>query len=401
MPDNPDFQSVALIVSDTRRRRSLADAISGGSRHAIIREFADEPMSGDSSAFARLACNVAIVDMDHDIDEAVRVIENICLRNPSTTVMACSAKSDLPLARRAMQAGARDFLAEPVFAETVKAAFDRISSRRTSQEKTPGKLLVFVPSKRGVGVTSVASNFAISLARESGARVAVVDMDLQMGDLALGLGVTASCSVVDALRNPERLDRDFLSSLLVHHNSGIDVLGSPEDNSFGTVPGRAACEKVFEVLRQEFDYVVVDAGPCNSELQESLLEMADKLYLVTELSFPAVRNAHRMMSYLSAKNVFRNLEVVLNRFDASQGEIGEDHLRKAIGRTPDWKIPHGHSAAIQARNNGVPLAVENSPIGKALGRMARAACGKPQIPEKSGRIFGFLEPKLRMRHAQV
>jgi pilus assembly protein CpaE len=401
MPDNTDFQSVALIVPDTRRRRSLADAISGGSRHAIIREFADEPISSDTSAFARLGCNVAIVDMDHDIDQAVRVIENICLRNPSTTVMACSAKSDLPLARRAMQAGARDFLAEPVFADTVKAAFDRISSRRTFQEKAPGKLLVFIPSKRGVGVTSLASSFAVSLARESGARVAIVDMDLQMGDLALGLGVTASCSVVDALRNPERLDRDFLSSLLVHHNSGIDVLGSPEDNSFGTVHGRAACEKVFEVLRQEFDYVVVDAGPCNSETQEALFEMADKLYLVTELSFPAVRNAHRMMSYLSAKNVFRNVEVVLNRFDAPQGEIGEEHLRKAIGRTPDWKIPHGHSAAIQARNNGVPLAVENSPIGKALGRMAKAACGKPQTPEKSGRIFGFFEPKLRMRHAQV
>jgi pilus assembly protein CpaE len=401
MPDNPEFQSVALIVPDTRRRRSLAAAISGGSRHAIIREFADEPMSGDSSAFARLGCSVAIVDMDHDIDRAVRVIENICLRNPSTTVMACSAKSDLPLARRAMQAGARDFLAEPVFAETVKAAFDRISSRRTFQEKAPGKLLVFIPSKRGVGVTSIASSFAISLARESGARVAIVDMDLQLGDLALGLGLTTSCSVVDALRNPTRLDRDFLSSLLMHHTSGVEVLGSPEDYSFGMVPDRAASEKVFEVLRQEFDYVVVDAGPCNSELQESLFEMADKLYLVTELSFPAVRNAHRMMSYLSAKNVFRNLEVVLNKFDAPQGEIGEEHLRKAIGRTPDWKIPHGRAAAIHARNNGVPLAMENSPVSKALAGMAKAVCGKPQIPEKSGRIFGFLEPKLRMRHAQV
>jgi pilus assembly protein CpaE len=401
MPDNPDFQSVALIVPDPRRRRSLADAISGGSRHAIIREFGDEPMTGDLSAFARLGCSVAIVDLDHDIDQAVRVIEDICLRNPSTTVMACSAKSDLPLARRAMQAGARDFLAEPVFADTVKAAFERISSRRTFQEKVPGKLLVFVPSKRGVGVTALASSFAVSLARESGARVAIVDMDLQLGDLALGLGLTTSCSVVDALRNPARLDRDFLSSLLMHHSSGVDVLGSPEDYSFGTVPGRAATEKVFQVLRQEFDYVVVDAGPCNSVLQESLLEMADKLYLVAELSFPAVRNAHRMMSYLSGRNAFRNLEVILNRFDAPQGQIAEEHLRKAIGRTPDWKIPDDRSAAVHARNHGVPLALENSPIGKALGRMAKAACGKPQTAEKSGRLFGFLEPKLRMRHAQV
>lgn len=399
MPGNPDFQSVALIVPDIRRRRSLADAVSGGARHAIIREFGDEPMAGDLSGFARLGCSVAIVDLDHDIDQALSVIEDICLRNPSTTVMACSAKSDLPLARRAMQAGARDFLAEPVFAETIRAAFDRISARRTFQEKAPGKLLVFAPSKRGVGVTSIATNFAVSLARESGARVALVDMDLQLGDVALGLGLTATCSVVDALTNSARLDRDFLSSLVLRHESGIDVLGSPEDYSFGALPDRAACGKVFECLRQEFDYVAVDCGPCNSELHESLFEMADKLYVVTELSFPAVRNAHRMMSYLSSKSAFRNLEVILNRFDAPEGEIAEEHLRKAIGRIPDWKIPHGRSAFINARNKGVPLAAENSPVSIALGRMAKAACGKPQIPEKSGRRLGFLEPKLRMRHA--
>ena len=399
MPDNPDFQSVALIVPDIRRRRTLADAVSGGSRHAIIREFGDESMAGDLSALARLGCNVAIVDVDHDIDQAVRVIENICQRSPTTTVMACSAKSDLTLARRAMQAGARDFLAEPVFPETVRSAFDRISTRRTVQEKAPGKLLVFASSKRGVGVTSIATNFAVALSRESGARVAIVDTDLQLGDVALGLGLTASCSVVDALRNPNRLDRDFLSSLLMRHTSGVDVLGSPEDYSFGSAPGRAAAEKVFGFLRQEFDYVVVDAGPCNGAVQESLFEMADKLYLVTELSFPAVRNAHRMMSYFSAKSVFRNLEVVLNRFDAPQGEIGEDHLRKAIGRTPDWKVPCGGTAVMQARNKGI--VPEKSPINAALGQMAKGACGKPLTPQKTSRIFGFLEPKLRVRHAQA
>jgi len=401
MPDNPEpisnFLFVALIVPDPRRRQSLASAIAG-SRHAIVREF-DQTIPGDLSAFARLGCDVAIVDLDHDIDQAVRVIESICLRNPSTTVMACSAKSDLALARRAMQAGARDFLSEPVYPDTVKAAFDRISSRRTFKEKVPGKLLVFVPSKRGVGVTSIASNFAISLTRESGARVVIVDMDLQLGDVALGLGLTTSCSVVDALKNPARFDRDFLSSLLVHHNSGLEVLGAPEDYSFGVVPERAAADKVFQVLLQEFDYVVVDAGNCNGAMQESLFELADKLYLVTELSFPSVRNANRMMAYLSTRNGYRNLEVIINRFDTPQGEIGEAHLRKAIGRAADWKIPHGRAAATHARNVGVPLAMESSPVTAALARMAKAACGKPQTVDKPSRLFGFLDP--RNHHAEV
>jgi pilus assembly protein CpaE len=215
------------------------------------------------------------------------------------------------------------------------------------------------------------------------------------------LGIASTCSVVDALRNPTRLDRDFLATLLVRHDSGLDVLCSPKEFSFSAVPSRAAADRVFDFLRQQFDYLVIDAGPCNTAIQESLFEMADKLFLVTDLSFPAIRNAHRMTSYLSAKNGLRNLEVVLNRCDAAQGEIVEDHLRKAIGRAPDWKIPHGRDAAAHARNKGVPMVMENSPVSAALGRMAKAACGKPLTVPKPSRFFSFFDAKPRMSHAQV
>jgi pilus assembly protein CpaE len=162
-------------------------------------------MCRDPSEFARLGCEVAIVDVDQDIEQAVHVIEGICTRSASTTVMACSAKKELALVRRAMQAGARDFLPEPVLLETMKDALARISFRRIFQEQTPGKVLVFTSSKAGVGVTSLAANFAIALTRESASRVVVVDLDLHGGDIALGLGLTASCSVADAHSNPTRL----------------------------------------------------------------------------------------------------------------------------------------------------------------------------------------------------
>ncbi len=126
------------------------------------------------------------MDLDEDTEHGIRVIETICQHNPSTTVMACSAASDLTLARRAMQSGARDFLAEPVSAETVKAAFDHLTSRRTVSAKgLRATFLSSLPSKRGVGVTSIATNFAVALARRNGrTRVGIVDMDLQLGDVS-------------------------------------------------------------------------------------------------------------------------------------------------------------------------------------------------------------------------
>jgi pilus assembly protein CpaE len=400
MPDNPDstsnFLFVALFVPDAERRRTLAAAVAG-SRNAIVRDFGDQPMPADLSGVARTGCDVAIVDLDGDPEQAARVIESICGQNPSTTVMAYSGKSDLALARRAMQAGARDFLSEPFLAETVKDAFSRIASRRTFQRKAPGKLLVFAPGKAGVGVTSVATNFAIALKRESGARVVIVDMDLQLGDVALGLGVKATCSVADALRNPSRLDRDFLSNLLVRHKSGLDVLSAPDEFSSYTFKSDEGADKLFEVLGEEFDYVVVDSGTCGGRVQQSLFEKADKLYLVLELSFPALRNANRMISHLTGRDGIRNLEVVLNKFDSPAGDIDEARAIKAIGRPIDWRIPDGRQAAWKARDTGVPLAMEKSPVPVALAQMAKAACGKPLGEEKSSGLLHFFDFRAMMQ----
>ena len=377
-PSTPNFVFVALIVPDDRRRRALASAI-GKAPHAVAREFGEDLMVADSSRFATLGCDVAIVDLDGDIGQAVRVIEAIRGRSPSTTVMACSARTDLTLIRRAMQAGARDFLPEPLSPETIRDAFSRISCRNSNnfEEEPKGRLLVFASSKGGVGVTSLASNFAVALTRESGARVAIVDLDLQRGDVALGLGLTGACSVMDALANPSRLDKEFLSSLMMRHSSGLTVLGCPEDFHICGFPLEEGVSKLFQVLRQEFDYIVIDSGTCQGHLQQSLLNVYDRLYLVVERSFPSLRNAHRLITHISTRGEVRNLELVLNRCDTPPSDIDEQHTRKAIGQSPKWKIPNGHAEVRKARDRGVPIVMSNSLITTAVTQMARAACGAP------------------------
>ena len=156
-----------------------------------------------------------------------------------------------------------------------------------------------------MGATTLAANFAVALTKESGARVVVVDMDFQLGEIALGLGMTATFSIVDALNNVERLDWDFLSTLLIRHRSGLAVLAAPEEYSFFQLSGHDGATRLFRILREQFDYVVVDAGTCHGHLQETVFEMADKLYLVADLTLPALRNAHRLISYLSATDGHR------------------------------------------------------------------------------------------------
>jgi len=405
MPDITDSAksnvlSVALIVPDAGRRQSLATALSA-SPFAIMRAFGTWPSPGDLLEIARMKCPVAVVDLDTDTEQALRVIENLCRRDVSMTVMAASSRNDVTLLQRAMQAGAREFLVEPLLPDSVSEAFARASGRRPSREKALGKTLIFMPSKGGVGVTTIAANFALALTKESAARVVVVDLDFERGEVALGLGMTAAFSVVDALENPDRLDREFLSTLLLRHSSGLAVLAAPEEYT-AVRPAAAGADRLFTILREEFDYVVVDAATCPRDIQDILFEAAGTIYLVTETTFPALRNAHRLISFLSAKDRSRELEVVLNRFNSRHGGADENSATKALGRPVNWRIPNGYEAARAAEDAGIPLAMEDSPITRVLVQMARSACGKPPETEaKAGRRFSFFGSKMLSAQVEI
>src|SRR6185312_9467719 len=142
--------------------------------------------------------------------------------------MVYSARADSELLVRCMRAGVREFLTEPVLPSTVGEALVRASVRRDEvrrhKKKATGKLLVFVGAKGGSGATTVASNFAVALAKQSGGKVALLDLDLQLGDAALTLGVVTKFTALDALENMNRLDSDVLSVLMAKHESGLAVL---------------------------------------------------------------------------------------------------------------------------------------------------------------------------------
>jgi pilus assembly protein CpaE len=397
----PSVLGLALIVPDIGRRRALAIAMAG-SRAEIVREFSGYPSADGPDELEDLNCDVVVVDLDDDTNRAITLIEDICSRHPSLTVMAISAKNDSNLLRRSMHAGAREFLVEPLLPEPVCEAMARAYARRPQQKKAGGKMFVFVATKGGVGVTTLTANFSLALATESGARVAVVDMDFQLGEIALGLGLSPTFSVVDALRNIDRLDREFLSTLLVRHSSGLSVLAAPEEYSFFQLSAQESVTRLFRVLREEFDYVVVDAGACQGHFQEALFDMADRVYIVTELTLPALRNTHRLITYLADGDGSRRTDVVLNRFNSRNGDIDEASAVKAIARPISWRIPNAYAAARAAQDNGVPLAMQNSPITKALVQMAKVACGKTmRTQKKAGSTFSFFGSKTMTETVEI
>jgi pilus assembly protein CpaE len=384
--------SIVVIAPDAARRASLLQVLAGA-HMPVIRDCATYPEPQYLEEVMALDGDVYIIDLDADVELALGLIENICGRDAAATVMATSHSSDSGLLIRSMRAGAREFLPDPLLAKTVSEAIARALARRekSQQQSTTGKVLMFAGAKGGSGVTTVATNFAIALTKEDAGKIAIVDMDLQLGEVALGLGLTPQFSILDALKNEERLDHDFLMTMLVRHTSGLAVLASPEQYTSYN-PHSSAVRRLFSILRHEFAFVVVDAGTTSCGTEETLFELADTVYLVTEVSIPALRNARRVMSYMAGLERSPHVEVILNRFNAREIEIDENSATKALARPIDWKIPNDFPAVRMAENAGVPLAMKDSPISRVMHKMAVSATGGTvHVKKKSKKLLGLFQ----------
>jgi pilus assembly protein CpaE len=284
---------------------------------------------------------------------------------------------------RAMRAGAREFLAYPIDSTALADALLRAGARRLgsrTQKKQGGKLFVFLGGKGGSGVTTVACNFAVAMVQECGQSAVLIDLDLPLGDAALSLGLTTQFSTADAIQNADRMDSNFFSKLLATHSSGLPVLAAP--GRFPQVQAsNEAIEKLLTVARQDFGYVIIDAGSRFDLTDASWFEQADTAYLVMQAGIPELRNSHRLISEFF-KSGTPELEIVLNRFVKGSMGVDEEHIEKALTRPIKWKIPSDYFNVRRMQNEAIPLALDDSAIARVLQDMARAACGMPAKPEK-------------------
>ena len=370
--------SIVLIGPDEQRRRAIAKVLSG-CPVAQIRELPSYPADlDDLPRMLGQNCDVVIVDLDSNPEYALEIVESIFACG-SATVFVCSAQGSLDMAVRCMRAGSREFLTFPLNPATLADALARISIRGSSTppaRKTAKKLFVFLGAKGGCGVTTIAANFAVLLAQESRQPTLLIDLGLPLGDAALHLGMVTEYSTFNALENHNRLDASFLSTLLAKQPSGLSVLAAPTEFSPTQAPVEAL-DRLLSVARQNFDYVVVDNGSRMDLKDAKFFDEPAILYLVTQIGVTELRNSNRMIGQFFASRG-SNLQVVVNRYNPNALHLDDKQVEKALTRQIDWKVPDDWAIARRTHNTAAPLAMEDSPIARAIRRMARKACGLPE-----------------------
>jgi pilus assembly protein CpaE len=348
---------LAIVDPNDAKREALKSMLLGMDMIWLEAECSRYEFFGD--VVAQTNPDIGLVAIDDDPEKALQLVEKLAETSPNCAVLVVSSSNDGSLILRVLRAGAKEFLTQPVRIEDLLAALGRISERRFGRggdNKPRGSQVIAVAgSIGGVGTTSVAVNLGCALARNERNSVALVDLDLCLGDADVFLDTIPDYTLVDVAQNVTRLDFSLLKRSLTKHASGLYLLPRPvrlEDIGLITPDD---LQRVIGLLKATFTHLVLDLSKGYNALDLVALEMASTVLLVTQLDLPCLRNVVRlMMSFGEMENMADKVKIVVNRVGLESG-ITLKKAEETIGKPIFWQLPNDYRTMIEVRNNGVPL----------------------------------------------
>lgn len=390
-------QLAASIVShDEEFKRQVARLLRAGGVPVVVVENRTDA-----------APDVFVVDIRSDASSGVAAIERIRASHGTVAIFAIATVADPELILQAMRAGANEFFpwaqgtqtsAARAMEESFQGAVRRIAARRDATSagtKQPCVTHVFLGTKGGAGTTTVAVNSAVEMARLSKRPTIIIDLKPCLGEVALFLGVRPRFTVIDAIENLHRLDKDFLRELVSTHKSGLDILAGSDHFDRPNTQDAGAIEELLRVLGRIYEHIIIDAGNVINASVVAGLYAAETVFLVANPDVPSIRNAQRLvdrMRQLGAGS--ERIKVLLNRV-SDQHLIAPKQIETALGYGIHHTFSSDYRTVATALNSGVPLALTNhSEVAAQFGAFSRQILGiqadvKPE-PEKRRHFLGLL-----------
>ncbi len=351
--------------------------------------------------------DVVVVDIRADASSGMAAIERLRAGHPTVALFAIAASPEPDLILQAMRAGANEFFAwhpsgtsqaSRTMEESFHGAVRRTAARHaaaTAGARQPCVTHVFLGAKGGAGTTTVAVNCAVELARLTKRPTAIIDLKPCLGEVALFLGVRPRFTVLDAIENLHRLDRDFLRELMARHKSELDILAGSEQFDRPNGQDAGAIEELLRVLSRLYDYIVIDAGNMINSCAVSALYAADTIFLVTNPDVPSIRNAQRLVDRVRQLGAgSERVKILLNRV-SDQNLIAPKQIETALGYGIHHTFSSDYRTVSTALNSGVPLALtNNSELATQFNSFTRHLLGvqedvKPE-PERRRAFLGLL-----------
>jgi pilus assembly protein CpaE len=337
---------------------------------------------------------VILMDINMPDMDGIAATEAILTQDPTIQVIIMSVQGETDYIRRAMLAGAREFLIKPISADDLYRSIRHVARLAATRPVVPvmgmsgqtasgpsgvdGEIFAVFSPKGGVGVSSIAANLAVAIRQQTNKKVALVDGNVLFGDLSVLLNLRPDKTILDLASRIEGLDRDLLNDVMATHPTQIRVLLAPPDPQRGELVTADQIRTILEALRQEFHYVIVDTPASFQDRSLAALDLAQRVITLMTLEMHCIRNVKLFLEVADLLGYPADkVMLVLNKATNRTGIRAED-VEKHLQRKLALQIGDAAQEMTLAINQGTPLilAKPNHQVSKDIMNLARELVAK-------------------------
>lgn len=366
--------------------------------------------------------DVILMDINMPDMDGITATEAIMTQDPTVQVIIMSVQGETDYLRRAMLAGAREFLTKPISADdlykSIRHVYKLAATRprpvvggagpgvaAASEGGAEGQIIAVFSPKGGVGTSVVAANLAVAIRQLTSKKVALVDANVLFGDLSVILNLRSDKTIIELAQRVDELDRDLINDVLTTHTSQVKVLLAPPDPQRGELVSSDHIRAILEALKQEFDFVIVDTPASFQDRSLAALDMATRIVTLLTLEMHCIRNIKLFLEVADLLEYpHEKVMLVLNKASNRTGIRAED-VEKNIQRKIQLQIGDAGQEMTFSINQGVPLVIgkPTHQVARDLGVLARelTATARPvaaasgaapttEVAQKSSGLFSRL-----------
>lgn len=302
---------------------------------------------------------IIFIDISENTKIVSETLDKIKLYTSKIVITSVDYSTDTIV--KAMRTGAKEFLPKPIIKDDLKRVVEIFSHQECFEDDSTSKIITVYSNKGGIGKTTIATNLAVELTKMTGDKVALIDLNLQIGDVSTFLNLNPSFDVAYVIKNLiDKKEDTLLSAFEKFKNTNLYVLSDPNyiEQSESIIPQQI--EDLFKALKKVFPYIIVDMSSNIDQNSLKILDKSDMVLFTTIVNIPAIRNAQRCLNLFHSRRYPENkVKIVINRF-MENDEINSDDIETALGEKIYWKIPNNYFSIMESINKGIPVSEVNS-----------------------------------------